>query len=218
MSCSKSVLNRKQWNKITFWFFIPFSTLFLLRYLMSEHTIFRIRSKQMFYWIMRRSFRRSTHSQLNIFAAYASYFWSIILNILYKFAEFTSLHGFKNIIEDFKYLDKIHSKLSKGYIQTFVQFLITIYIFFSIFRQIAMAKLITVIVWTSSVIANIYLVVYLFEFSLTRALNTPTVTTIENTNHPVFRIPFPAVTLCNCNIVHRSSVQTLLQKTKMYIL
>lgn len=64
---------------------------------------------------MKRSIQRKYRKRRNPYKAYVKYFWSVIVNILYEFAAFTSLHGIKNIIGDFKSLDEIHAKLSKRY-------------------------------------------------------------------------------------------------------
>ena len=38
---------------------------------------------------------------------------------------------------------------------------------------------------------------------------SPTITSIESTHFPIWNIPFPAVTLCQVNKVHRSAAVAL---------
>ena len=41
----------------------------------------------------------------------------------------------------------------------------------------------------------------------------PTLTTLDSTNHPVWEIDFPAVTICSPNKVVQQKLETLAQKS-----
>lgn len=38
---------------------------------------------------------------------------------------------------------------------------------------------------------------------------TPTITTVETTNYPIWNVPFPAVTICNVNKVYRPAAENI---------
>jgi amiloride-sensitive sodium channel len=42
-------------------------------------------------------------------------------------------------------------------------------------------------------------------------INSPTVTTVASTNHPIWEVPFPAVAVCNINKLSKSATWNLAQ-------
>lgn len=42
-----------------------------------------------------------------------------------------------------------------------------------------------------------------------RFVINPTITTIDTTNHPIWEVPFPSVTICNINKVHAPSAENV---------
>lgn len=50
-----------------------------------------------------------------------------------------------------------------------------------------------------------YLLLYRYNIS-------PTITTLETYSYPTWKIPFPAVTLCNVNKVRKSSLRPIVEK------
>ena len=36
-------------------------------------------------------------------------------------------------------------------------------------------------------------------------INSPTVTTVDSTSHPIWEVPFPAVAICNINKISKSA-------------
>lgn len=49
----------------------------------------------------------------------------------------------------------------------------------------------------------------LLWYSLYLSSDTPTVTVVESTHSPTYRIPFPAVTICNINKISRKAIVAL---------
>jgi amiloride-sensitive sodium channel len=43
-------------------------------------------------------------------------------------------------------------------------------------------------------------------------LHSPTVTTVDSTSYPIWKVPFPAIAVCNINKVSRSATWELAQK------
>jgi amiloride-sensitive sodium channel len=43
-------------------------------------------------------------------------------------------------------------------------------------------------------------------------LHSPTVTTVDSTSYPIWKVPFPAIAVCNINKVSRSATWKLAQK------
>jgi hypothetical protein len=46
----------------------------------------------------------------------------------------------------------------------------------------------------------------------THYMNNPTRTSVETNYYPIWRLPFPALTLCNVNHIFRSKAEALVSK------
>lgn len=57
--------------------------------------------------------------------------------------------------------------------------------------------------WFLSCVAGVICAIVMMRLVLIRFKNSPTITTIDTTNHPIWEVPFPSVTLCNLNKVYR---------------
>lgn len=79
-------------------------------------------------------------------------------------------------------------------------------------RKILIAKWIDVLIWGGSFISGIILFVILLQLIWQRSKKTPTITTIDTYYHPVWDVPFPALTLCNYNAVHRGALQKIIDQ------
>lgn len=58
------------------------------------------------------------------------------------------------------------------------------------------------ILWFLSCVAGVFVGVYMMNLVWIRFQESPTITTIETTSHPIWFVPFPAVTICNINKVY----------------
>lgn len=50
---------------------------------------------------------------------------------------------------------------------------------------------------------------YMMQLVMIRFNTIPTVTTVDTFNHPIWEVPFPAVTVCNANTVHKTKIENL---------
>lgn len=134
-----------------------------------------------------------------------------LVNSFRDFSSTTSLHGVKNIVEAFDYLEKSRTKLSKRYSYlVFDRRLSSNNLDF--YRKFVISKVVHVIIWGGSFLAGIILLLILLNLIWQRSGKTPTITTIDTYYHPIWDVPFPAVTLCNINKVHRSSLQAIIKQ------
>ena len=46
-------------------------------------------------------------------------------------------------------------------------------------------------------------------------INSPTVTTVDSMNYPIWKVPFPAVAICNINKISRSAAKEMAEE--MYV-
>lgn len=63
--------------------------------------------------------------------------------------------------------------------------------------------------WFLSTLAGVVFAVIMMRLVYIRFVNNPTITTIDTTNHPIWEVPFPSVTLCNINKVHAPSASNI---------
>lgn len=47
-----------------------------------------------------------------------------------------------------------------------------------------------------------------------RFQNSPTITTIDTTNHPIWNVPFPSVTICNINKVYAPRAENITRQLR----
>lgn len=134
---------------------------------------------------------------------------------LHDFGMSTSLHGVKRIIDDFNYLNKSPAKdhFSKRYTMESdnIEHILSDQLF-CIYRKRFVAKFAVSIIWIGSFLIGITLLVLLNVLFWQRKQAVATLTTIDTYYHPIYAVPFPAVTLCNINVVHRPSLQWFIDK------
>lgn len=107
------------------------------------------------------------------------------LSTFKSFCRQSTLHGFKNIIEnftEFKTATTRHQKIT---------------------------KLISVMFWALACILGTGFALTLMYLVWLRYDTTPTITTVETTNYPIWNVPFPAVTICNVNKVYRPAAENI---------
>lgn len=74
-----------------------------------------------------------------------------------------------------------------------------------------MAVRISRILWFFSCIAGIAFAITLMSLVWARFQTNPTITTIDTTNHPIWMVPFPSVTICNINKVYKPHAENITQ-------
>lgn len=75
-----------------------------------------------------------------------------------------------------------------------------------------LAKCLSLFIWGGAILFGILLAVSMIKLVWYRTKLTPTLTTVDTYYHPVHNVPFPAVTLCNINIVYRPAMEEMIKK------
>lgn len=96
-----------------------------------------------------------------------------------RFCTETTLHGIRNI------LDAVHQISSQ-----------------TATRLQKLYNVISLVIWCSAFCAGTVFAVILMRLILERFQRTPTITTVETNNYPIWNVEFPAVTICNNNKVY----------------
>ncbi|GFG36325.1 hypothetical protein Cfor_05944, partial [Coptotermes formosanus] len=65
------------------------------------------------------------------------------------------------------------------------------------------------LLWSAVCITCVSVAIVMMDIVWLRFQDSPTVTTVETTTYPIWNIPFPAVTLCNNNKVHKTAAIAL---------
>lgn len=107
------------------------------------------------------------------------------ITTLKEFLSDTSLHGVKHISKKIKHVED-----DETYIKHFRALLNNVFWFFLTISSGIFSLHMMNLVWI-------------------RYQTTPTVTTIETLNYPIWEVPFPAVTVCNINKVHLPNTKKL---------
>lgn len=68
------------------------------------------------------------------------------------------------------------------------------------------------VAWAVISLCGIVFALVMMQLSWVRFKNNPTITTIETTTHPIWNIPFPAVTVCNINKIDKSRTSHLMEQ------
>lgn len=79
-------------------------------------------------------------------------------------------------------------------------------------RKICLAKSIALTFWGGAISICVIVLCIMGNLVLQRSNNTPTLTTIETYYHRIHDVPFPAITFCNLNVIHRSSLQPIVKQ------
>lgn len=75
-----------------------------------------------------------------------------------------------------------------------------------------MAKIVTLTFWGGALSIGIIVLCIIGNLVFQRSNKTPTLTTIDTYYHRIHDVPFPAITFCNLNVLHRSSLQPIVNK------
>lgn len=67
-------------------------------------------------------------------------------------------------------------------------------------------------IWYFLCLVGFVLAIYLIQLVLIKYTTTPTITTVETTNYPIWNVKFPAVTFCNINKVYAPATDTIREK------
>lgn len=78
-----------------------------------------------------------------------------------------------------------------------------------------MINIISLSIWISACLMGAIVAVLLIGLIYERFQSTPTITTVETYNYPIWNVKFPAVTICNINKVHRPA--SLKIRSKLYV-
>lgn len=76
-------------------------------------------------------------------------------------------------------------------------------------RKIYLAKSFSFIFWGGALSIGIVVLCVMGGLVLHRSNKTPTLTMIDTYYYPIHEVSFPAVTFCNLNVFHRSSLQPI---------
>lgn len=74
-------------------------------------------------------------------------------------------------------------------------------------RYTMLAKCSSLIIWGGSIAFGLLLAIIMTNLIWQRSQSKPTLTTVDTYYHPIWNVPFPAITVCNINLVYRSTVE-----------
>lgn len=75
-----------------------------------------------------------------------------------------------------------------------------------------MAKCSSVIFWGGTILSCIFLAILMITLITQRFQKTPILNTVDTYHYPIAKVKFPAVTLCNLNVVYRPAMEKILKK------
>lgn len=81
------------------------------------------------------------------------------------------------------------------------------FLIFLFLSSIQMLKWLSLLVWIISILFCAIFALIITIWIWQRLQSTPTLITIDSLYYPISNTPFPSVTLCNMNIVYRSSME-----------
>lgn len=81
-----------------------------------------------------------------------------------------------------------------------------------IFSQKRLNKLLSLIIWSSACVMGAVFAIVLMGLVWDRFQTTPTITTVETNNYPIWNVPFPAITICNINKVYAPATKNITDK------
>lgn len=79
-------------------------------------------------------------------------------------------------------------------------------------RQKRINKLLSLIIWSSACVMGAVFAIVLMGLVWDRFQTTPTITTVETNNYPIWNVPFPAITICNINKVYAPATKNITDK------
>lgn len=77
------------------------------------------------------------------------------------------------------------------------------------YRHKRFRKLLSLTIWTSACIMGAVFAIVLMNLVWKRFQTTPTITTVETNNYPIWNVPFPGVTICNINKVYAPATKNI---------
>lgn len=124
----------------------------------------------------------------NLHEARENYFVRALAQTTMDFCRETTLHGIKHVVVDIQQLGSSYS------------------------RQKRISKLLSLIIWISACVMGAVFAIVLMGLIWDRFQTTPTITTVETNNYPIWNVPFPAVTICNINKVYAPATKNITEK------
>lgn len=79
-----------------------------------------------------------------------------------------------------------------------------------------MSKLLSLTIWASACVMGAVFAIVLMGLVWDRFQTTPTITTVETNNYPIWNVPFPAVTICNINKVYAPATKNITDKLYVF--
>lgn len=98
------------------------------------------------------------------------------------------------------------------YLNVIRENLVEIQRFFANHRQTRFNKLFSLIIWSSATVMGAVFAIVLMGLVWDRFQTTPTITTVETNNYPIWNVPFPAITICNINKVYAPATKNITEK------
>lgn len=118
---------------------------------------------------------------------------SVLKRTSRHFCHRSTLHGFKYLVQPATNVDNDHrSSLGKS--------------------QAGSLQLCGRMLWLAVCLLGVGLTLYLVQQVGGKYLTTPTITTIHSSNYPIWKVHFPAVSLCNLNKVYGPATADIREK------
>lgn len=77
---------------------------------------------------------------------------------------------------------------------------------------IRMANYSSVLFWGGTILNCVLLAILMNTLIWERLQKTPILNTVDTTHYPIAKVKFPAVTLCNINVVYRPAMEKILKE------
>lgn len=140
--------------------------------------------------------RKSKYSRSNLTLSIPTSFQDVRENYCVRaltqtamdFCRETTLHGIKHVVVDIQELGSSYS------------------------RDKRISKLVSLVIWVSACVMGAVFAIVLMGLVWDRFQTTPTITTVETNNYPIWNVPFPAVTICNINKVYAPATRNITEK------
>lgn len=85
-------------------------------------------------------------------------------------------------------------------------------VFFFLHSKFHLAKCVAFTFWGAAFLFGLIVLYIMSNLIIDRSNKTPTLTTIDTYYHRIHFVSFPAVTFCNLNVLHRSSLQPIVNE------
>lgn len=131
-----------------------------------------------------------------------------------EFCKETTLHGIKQVVIDIQELNSSNSRYCNNRI-TWCEHelhISNVQFFNRMHSHKRFRKLLSLTIWTSACIMGAVFAVVLMNLVWKRFQTTPTITTVETNNYPIWNVPFPGVTICNINKVYAPATKNITER------